>query len=132
MVKARRLRYTSFTSLCLVSHGAHAICGVIISLLLSLIRISGLSFAIGSTDTTSVDIDGLAATTKYYISVQAVADVADAAHTDGVWSDEFEFYTISAISDVHESGYVFFEDNLEWMNTEEFKGTWQATTSETR
>lgn len=81
----------------------------------------------GSTDTTSVDIDGLAATTKYYISVQAVADVADAAHTDGVWSDEFEFYTISAISDVHESGYVFFEDNLEWMNTEEFKGTWHAT-----
>ncbi|MGN0007332.1 MAG: fibronectin type III domain-containing protein [Alistipes sp.] len=84
----------------------------------------------GSTDTTSVDIDGLAATTKYYISVQAVADVADAAHTDGVWSDEFEFYTISAISDVHESGYVFFEDNLEWMNTEEFKGTWHATASE--
>ncbi len=84
----------------------------------------------GNTATNSLDIDALTASTKYFIELQAIADTADTAHTDGAWSDKFEFYTISAISDTHESGYVFFADDLSWMNTDEFKGTWHATVTE--
>lgn len=84
----------------------------------------------GNTATNSLDIDALTASTKYFIELQAIADTADTAHTDGAWSDKFEFYTTSAVSDTHESGYVFFADDLSWMNTDEFKGTWHANVTE--
>ena len=84
----------------------------------------------GNTHQASVIIPALEASTKYFIEIQAIADKEDKSHTDGAWSDKFEFYTTSAISDTHESGYVFFADDLSWMNTDEFKGEWYATASE--
>lgn len=84
----------------------------------------------GSTATNSVSIDALAASTKYYIEVQALASETDTEHTDGAWSDKFEFFTRSAVEDTHESGYAFFTDDLSWMNTDAFKGEWYATASE--
>ncbi len=78
----------------------------------------------GNTATNSLDIDALTASTKYFIELQAIADTADTAHTDGAWSDKFEFYTTSAVSDTHESGYVFFADDLSWLDCDEFRGTW--------
>ncbi len=70
----------------------------------------------GSTDVPEVTISPLMESSSYKISIQAVADTGDTAHTSSAWSEYFAISTTSSIQDSHESGYVFFEDDLNWLD----------------